>query len=181
MFALKGSSHPFSIDTAHAVLLAGVIMSHKPSRVLEIGIGPGCATEAILAALDWNGCGELVAVDNFIDTGGSEPPLVGELKKRGVTVVVSSEAAFCKSCESQYCDVLVSDADHQHAQDFVTDHLRMVRPGGWLFYHDTANPSYPNLAGIVKSVAHLRHTHFARSSRPDENCGRGWLMVRQQG
>jgi hypothetical protein len=48
-----------------------------------------------------------------------------------------------------------------------------------LFFHDTANEAFPNLAKIVVAVKEqgLPHKQFTVSSRPGEHCERGWLMV----
>jgi hypothetical protein len=177
LITLAPPDHPFSVDLAHTALLVGIVLSVKPQRVVELGIGPGYCARALLQALNWNRCGELVCVDNWTDTAGREPPEAEQLRGAGASVIVSSEEDYCRACPGNFCDVLISDADHNRADQWVAEHLRMVRPGGWLFYHDTANPEFPNLGRIPEAVAHLPNWHFTEASRPDENCARGWLVV----
>jgi hypothetical protein len=64
----------------------------------------------------------------------------------------------------------------------LDEHLRIVRAGGLMFFHDTANPEFPNLAKILEDVweRKLWHYHFTASSRRDERCHRGWLMVQNR-
>jgi SAM-dependent methyltransferase len=179
MLQLSESSDPTALDLAHVALLQGTAASLKPERVLELGVGSGYATDAVLQALAWNGRGELTCVDNWCDWGGREPPHARDLRDRGVTVVHSEEGAFVRAAPTDRYDLVISDAAHGAADRWVEDSLRIVRPEGVLFFHDTANPDFPNLARITAHVARagLPHYHFARSTRPGERCGRGWLMV----
>ncbi len=174
-----------AIDAPHANLLCGVIMSSKPARVLELGVGTGYATKAITDALLYNKHGALTCVDNWIDYGGEEPPLAGELRSLGAIVVTASEGEFVAACRDTMAgayDVIVSDADHHNAQNFVDDHLRLLAPGGFLFYHDTINGDYPNLATIREKLtaAGVKFTEFSKNTRPDERCQRGWLMATKE-
>jgi hypothetical protein len=99
-----------------------------------------------------------------------------------VNVVVSDEETFVRGCGPNTYDVLVSDADHKRSHLWLDEHLRIVRPEGLVFFHDTANPDFSNLFNVVTSVQERRlpHYHFTASSRPDEHCNRGWLMVQNQ-
>lgn len=169
--------HFWSVDLAHNVFLTGCILSKKPDRVLELGIGPGYSSRAILDALAYNRKGTLTCVDGFFDTGGHEPAHIEALRRAGAEVVVSTEEAFVKACPSESFDVLVSDADHGRSQEWLDHHLRIVKPGGFLFFHDTNNAMFPNLGEIVEKVSHLPHHHFTENSRLDESCERGLLFV----
>ena len=171
------TDHPAAIDMAHVALLFGAILSHKPETVLELGIGTGYATWAIIGALKQNGAGRLVCVDNWIDSLGKEPPLVAEIRKAGAEVIVDTEEHYVRNCASDRFDFLLSDADHFHTGSWVGETLRIVRDGGFIFFHDTNNPQYPSVQSVVAQVAHLPHYHFKRSSRPEERCERGWLWV----
>jgi len=54
-----------------------------------------------------------------------------------------------KQSKSDQWDVLISDADHWHSQDWLSDHLRIVRNEGFLFFHDTNQPAhFPGLTTI---------------------------------
>jgi predicted O-methyltransferase YrrM len=176
---LGPSRDPVALDLAHAALLAGAVASLKPARVLELGVGSGYTTRAVLQALAWNGRGELTCVDNWADWGGREPPHAQALRDAGAVLVTAGESDYLVRCPDDHFDVLVSDADHQQSDRWLDLHLRVVRDGGWLFFHDTANASFPNLGLVVRKVEALglAHRHFTEGSRPDERCERGWLLV----
>jgi predicted O-methyltransferase YrrM len=159
----------------------GVVGARKPERVLELGFGAGYTTTAVLNALEWNGCGNLTVIDNWHDWNGQEPvELTDPFRKRHVTFITSNERDFTKSAASESYDIIIADADHCHSNEWCADHLRMATPGGILFWHDVTNPDFPNLADIQREVAHLPHYLFARNTRPDERCDRGWLMAIKQ-
>ncbi len=168
---------PASLDLAHTVFLAGCVLSKKPERVLELGIGPGYCSWALVRALAYNRKGRLTCVDSWCDWHGREPEHIAALRRAGVEVVVRTEEEFVRSCPAECFDVLVSDADHGRSEQWLDEQLRIVKPGGFLFFHDTNNPEFPNLAVIVARVARLPHYHFTESSRPDEACARGFLFV----
>jgi hypothetical protein len=107
---------------------------------------------------------------------------VRDLRARGAKIVVSDEGVFCRSCPPNRFDVVISDADHLHSDQWLDDHLRITKPDGWLFFHDTANRDFPNLANIVARIRDLGlwHAHFTVSSRPEERCERGLLLVRNR-
>ncbi len=166
-----------AMDRAHALLIVGCILAQKPAAVVELGIGSGYLTRLLLGAIDYNGTGTLVSVDNWIDWQGKEPPIAQQLRTEGAAIVVSEERAWCEQRETGSVDCLVVDSDHLHGGEWVHEHLRIVRPGGLLFFHDTNAPSYPSLKETVHAVRGLSHVHFTKSSRPEERCGRGLLFV----
>ena len=166
------------IDLAHAALLMGVVASLKPERVVELGFGSGYASDAILQGLEWNQKGRLTIVDNWYDWDKKEPGHVESFRRRGAEFVVSSEEDFVKTAPDGHYDILVSDADHLNAHKWVSEHLRIVRAEGFLFFHDVANQElFPNLACIITAVQDYPHYLFQANSRPGEACHRGWLMV----
>lgn len=166
-----------SIDECHGDLLYGMVVSQKPLRILELGIGSGCATSILLRAIKYNGYGRLTCVDNFSDWNGKPPLHAASL---GCKIVIQDESAFLRSCPSDSYDLIVSDADHGHASEWIKEYFRVANEGAFLFFHDTNNQDYPNLRRIVEMVAALPHYHFTRSSRQDERCGRGWLWAINQ-
>src|SRR5437870_3271400 len=152
MFYLMPSADPVTVDLAHNALLLGAVASLKPDQVLELGLGAGYTSRAILQALTWNQKGWLTIVDNWYDWQGSEPPHAQPLREAGVRIVISNEESFVKGCESDTYDLLVSDGDHSRSHLWLDEQLRIVRPGGLMFFHDTANADFPNLATIVKGI-----------------------------
>jgi len=93
-----------------------------------------------------------------------------------VGVIVSDEESFVKTCATDSFDILISDADHYYSMRWLDHHLRIVRPGGILFFHDTNNHAlFPELATLEQSVRELGlpYRHFTLNNRPTERCDRG--------
>jgi predicted O-methyltransferase YrrM len=168
---------PRAIDVAHNLFLVGAVMSKKPEKILELGIGTGFVTLSLLTAVRFNGKGHITSVDNWFDWNGKEPPEIDHLRKQGVAVVTDNEHAFLQKCPSDEYDVLISDADHFNSGRWLSEHLRVTRNGAFLFFHDTNSPEWPTLLTIQERILHLPHYHFRENSRPDERCSRGWLFV----
>ena len=169
--------HPSSMDLSHNVFLAGCVLSKKPVQILELGIGPAYISWALIRALAYNGKGKLTCVDCFADWNGNEPDHIEGLRLAGVEVIATTEESFVRDCSSGSFDMLISDADHGHTHEWLEHQLRIVKPGGFLFFHDTNNSMFPNLRAMVTQVQHLPHYHFVENSRADENCSRGFLFV----
>jgi len=171
-----------AIDRCHNMFMMGALLAKKPDDILELGIGSGYVTISLIHGLRYNGKGRLTCVDNWVDARGAVmEDLAADLKKLGVNVVAPvEERSFVSGCPSDAYDFLISDADHVNSGTWIDEHLRIVRKGGFLFFHDTNQISqFPNMALIEKRVQELKlcHYHFKENSRPDENCDRGWLFV----
>jgi uncharacterized protein YkvS len=79
------------MDDCHIELIYGLLISHKPKKVLEVGIGSSVVTNRIIEAFDYNDIEvDLTCVDNFTDWGGV-PPLDLNIHKR---YIVSNEKEF---------------------------------------------------------------------------------------
>jgi len=171
---------PVAIDWAHDLLIAGMLLSKKPARVLELGVGSGFVSGLIARALDMNERGESVCVDNFHDWKGEKPPhILGLEQHKRLTFVFKDEYAFLKQSPADQYDLIISDGDHVHAYFFLRDLFRVARKGAVIFFHDTNNPSFANLQKVERVVrAHgLSCYHFKERSLPDERTDRGLLMV----
>lgn len=171
-----------AVDRCHNMFMMGALLAQKPDDILELGIGSGYVTVSLIHGIRYNGKGRLTCVDNWTDARGGEMGDVADnLRKVGVNVVAPvEEYRFVSGCPSESYDFLVSDADHLNSGTWIDEHLRIVRPGGFLFFHDTNQvDEFPNMALIVRRVQELGlcHYHFKKSSRPDEQCERGWLFV----
>ena len=173
--------NPVAIDVAHNLFLIGALVSYKPERVLELGIGSAYVTRSLLAGLRYNGRGSLTAIDNFLDWKGVEPPYVAELRSLGATIVAPiEEKTFVFEAPTDAFDFMVSDADHSRSGTWIDEHLRIVRDGGFMFFHDTNHETkYKSLRLIEKRIRALGlpYYHFTRTSRPGERCDRGWLFA----
>lgn len=174
---MEGAAEPVAMDRAHQALIFATALAQKPLDVIEFGVGSGATSEALIAAINYNQHGRLTCVDNWIDWGGAEPPVAERLRQSGVTVVCESERAFTVAAPANAYDLLVSDADHNSAGGWIADTFRIVRSGGILFFHDAAATNYAAMAKIREFTKSFPHQMFERSSRPDERCGRGLLMV----
>ncbi len=164
------------MDQNHISLIASLVLCSKPSSILELGIGSGAVTKAVLDAVAYNQHpATMTCVDNFMDWGGVEPPGIRSLP---VDLVISSERDFIESCHLRY-DMIISDADHDHADEWIDKTLALLEPGGIIIYHDITNPSYSNLAKIPDRIRELGWSHvvFNKSTRDDERCQRGLLVV----
>ncbi len=169
-----------ALDRAHNLFLIGAVLSKKPNEILELGVGTGYLTASLVHAIAYNKKGRLTSVDNWFDWGGKEPPNVAAMRQAGVNVVTMGEEDFVRQAPDSHWDVLISDADHFHSHQWVDQHLRIVKDGGFLFFHDTNQPNvFPGL-GTIESQLKSRGIfccHFRENSRPDEHCDRGWLFA----
>jgi predicted O-methyltransferase YrrM len=178
-----------AIDVAHGVLIAGLVGAHKPRRVLEIGFGSGKSCRLIRDALRYNiGGGALAGsgvtydlVDCWLDWKGRRPAEIRKPLYEGVNFVTATEESFVFRDHAEPYDFIMSDGDHWRAQEW-SGHVyeRLLAPGGILIYHDVANTAvFPNLKQIHDEAIrnNWRHVLFDKSSRPDEACERGLLVI----
>lgn len=176
------------IDKCHIDLIAGLIKAQKPKNVVELGLGSGKSSEGILEALNYNGEDyKYILVDSGIDWGTDVP----EEKLKFLSNYKNT--GFCKANEIDFVfnvketfDFILSDADHWNTDkwfDYVYD--RLLNKGGILVYHDVSlghegiSMNFPNLDNIYHRCKHLNlnFRHFNKSSRSDEECGRGLLVI----
>ena len=151
-----------AVDENHLNLVTSLIQCHKPSNILELGVGSGATTLAIKKGIELNTNEETLSnyisptitlVDNWHDWGFKPPACVEELKTK-VKLVESDELDFLFKKNKETYDFIFSDADHWNTDkwfDFVYD--RVLRNGGILIYHDvsTQNPLPDNdLPGAVR-------------------------------
>lgn len=166
-----------AIDKAHNALIFGSVLSAKPKHVLEIGIGTGFVTRAVVCALEWNGCGRLTSIDHAQKTNDVAPQVYDELRNMGVEIIISTEGDFIKKQQPNTYDFLISDADHQHALDWLDETLAMMMAGSIMFWHDTNNTAHLMQIESMLNNRKIPFFHFKRSSRIDERCERGMVMA----
>lgn len=169
------------IDICHSLLLFGIIVAKKPKNILELGIGTGVGSETILNALKYNQQNYTYdALDNLYDLGGNlSQTYLDNLKQNNVNIIVSDEKPYVEKCENNKYDLIISDADHLNAGEWVDHIIRICKNNGIIFCHDVANEGYPSLKKYIDYVKNnsIPHYLFNSSSRPDEKCERGWLMI----
>lgn len=171
-------ANPVAMDLAHVQFICGAVLAHKPARLLELGIGSGFLSRAMLLACACNQRGKLTCVDNAHDWQGQPPPHFDRLAADGVNLVISAEHDFVIAEHEPY-DLLVCDGDHAKTHQHAPHILRLAADGAFIFFHDTANPQFPNL-GLLQVCA--RYSGFAchqftALSLPNERTDRGLLMI----
>ncbi|HMP32699.1 MAG TPA: class I SAM-dependent methyltransferase [Saprospiraceae bacterium] len=133
-------------DICHNFLLFGTILSQKPDKVLELGVGTSFTSHSILYALKYNQKGELTCVDNMGDWNGIEgndtPNIINNIKSMGADSVLSCEENYVKGCQENTYDLIVSDADHNCAHLWKEELFRITKPNGILFFHDVTNKGF---------------------------------------
>lgn len=167
-----------AIDKIHAATIFGCCLSAKPKHILELGVGTGLVTDALLSAIDHNGVGELMCLDSWLDYGGNEPAFWQGFRERGARITVMHERLFLEKTPDDTYDFLMSDADH--GGNWCSEHFRVTRKGSICFFHDTNSPDqYPGLYAIEEYArSHgYGYFHFKERTRDDEQTHRGLLMV----
>lgn len=170
-------------DICHNMLLFGTILSQKPEKVLELGVGTSFTSNTILYALAYNKKGKLTCVDNMGDWNGHEgnvtPDIIKRIEENGANFILSTEENYVKNCLENSYDLVVSDADHNCAHLWKEELFRLTKPNGFIFFHDVTNRGFPGLYEYVQYCIdkNIPHYVFNESSRQDEQCQNGWLMV----
>lgn len=169
------------MDTCHYLQILGSLVSKKPDKVLEVGIGTAFLTVGLMMGLRYNQSGTLTCIDNWSDWGGIEPAEIADLRGAGVEVVAPiSEKEFLSTCPANEFDFVVADGDHKNCGTWVDEYFRITKPDGFIYFHDTNNTErFPTLKLVEQRVKELGlpHYHFTRNSRADERCDRGLLLV----
>lgn len=169
------------IDLVHNCLIFGAVLSSKPINALELGIGKGYATRAILYALKYNQIGTLTSVDNWHDWKGREPGHIDELRELGVNVVAPiDEGNFVRSQPDNSYDFLMSDGSHRHAGEWAEDVFRIMKRDSIMFFHDVYSKfpfDSPKRYIELSKEKGLSHFVFSKSSLESEECEHGLLMV----
>lgn len=175
------TTHPdVMMDDCHIDLIHALVLSAKPESILEIGIGSGATTMAMLDAVKMNGnYGVITCVDNFGDWNGATPEGFQRLRE-DIQFIHSDEKDFVLQCRRTF-DFVVSDADHASTGEWFKDTLELVNPGGILIYHDATSPHCPSVRSVVDQAQAmgLPLMVFSKSSQPWEQCERGLLIIKK--
>ena len=172
--------HHVEIDLVHNCFIFGAVLSSKPINALELGIGKGYATRAILYALKYNRRGKLTSIDNWHDWDGKEPEHIQQLRDLGVKIIAPiDEGEFVRTQPDNSYDFLLSDGSHRHAGEWAEDIFRIVKANGIMFFHDVNIEKYHSLKRYIElsKKRGLSRFIFSENSRDDETCNNGLLMV----
>jgi predicted O-methyltransferase YrrM len=178
------------MDLAHVFKIAGEVYARKPKKILEIGIGTGLLSAHLLKAISHNGLGKLTCVDMLSDFCGQKKAHVELLEKYGAELQVKAEADYLRDCKEQF-DIVIADAEHKHdgedPKEIVKPYVKVCKPEGIVFIHDTNNGQFPNLSNARQHVecdpsayGVSWHEHFVAKSRPRELCDRGLFMMKKK-
>jgi len=174
------NTHGAAIDLPHAILIYGALVSAKPDRVLEIGIGTAFITRALLDGVAYNGKGSITCVDSFYDLGTNlSQENVDSLKEKVTLIAPKTEHDFVHETSANSYDFLVSDGDHDHAGEWADKVFEIMAPNSFCFFHDVNHPHYTNLQAYHVRAKEFGKPHFlfTQNSREDERCDRGLLMI----
>lgn len=170
-----------AIDEAHCKLIYGLVVSQKPRSILELGFGEGASSAHISEAIAFNNIPfNYTIVDNWLDWGGTMPANLPHLL--GAKIEESDEEVFVERSivSGRKWDFILSDADH-HKSDkwFWKVYTQLLNEHGIFVLHDITNPGFPNLESILHMIRayNYRHNLFNTSSRSDEECERGLLVI----
>jgi hypothetical protein len=168
-----------SIDLCHGMTVFGIGLSAKPKNILELGIGTGFVTDLLLKVIEYNQVGELTCVDNFHDLGGNLPEsTLNRLRNTKAKIFAPiEERHFVQSVQENTYDFLISDADHNHAGEWVDQIFKIMKPNSFMFFHDVNG--YENLKNylLLSEKYNKPYFLFEENTRNYEECNRGWLMV----
>lgn len=167
-----------AIDTNHCNLIYSLIACQKPQRVLEFGFGFGASAYAVSKALEFN---QLAFTYTIVESWQENNHVKSEKADAFplALFVQTDESEFVRTCNSQF-DFIICDADHDRTQDnWPRIYDDLLAPGGIVIAHDVYNSSFPKLRNMVTECwkKGLRHVVFNQSSRNDERCHRGLLVV----
>jgi hypothetical protein len=114
------------MDENHIDLIYSLIISSKPKKILEIGVGTGAVSLKLLNATEYNQIDpDITCVDNFYDWNGQQPKGFEEFKDN-FKFVISDEKSFVESCSEKF-DFIVSDADHLRTNEWVDKTLNLLK------------------------------------------------------
>lgn len=176
------------IDQCHIDLISSLIKTSKPKKVLELGFGSGKSSRAIIDALKFNQTEfNYTLVENWVDWNYKpQYDQVQFLKGEGISLVNSDELHFVFSTQDTY-DFILSDADHWNTDKwFEYVFKNLLNDGGILIYHDVSLGPHKNVDLYFKNLDNiyykakgmgLKMLHFNKSSRDDEKCERGLLVI----
>ncbi len=190
-----GLGENVAVDLCHLDLITNLVKTHKPTSILELGVGSGRTTIALCEGVKYNEHSDTISgyvtptitlVDNWNDWGHKRPDFVDELKLK-VNLIESDEKQFLFSTNNKY-DFIFSDADHFNTDkwfDYVYD--RVLMNNGILMYHDVSiqNPlpnnefRFPNLENILIQCKkrNINYIYFDKCSLKSERCYRGLLVI----
>lgn len=169
-----------SIDLCHNILIFGLLLSLKPKYVLEIGIGGGYTTRALLDAIKYNdNNSSLTCVDNWHDWSGKRPPIASEIENLGAKIVEMDEKDFVEKSRTNSYDFVMVDGDHRRGGYWANKVYEMVNPNGIICVHDICESDYPTLKNYLSIAEEKNYSHyiFNMASRGDEQCSSGLLIV----
>lgn len=147
-----------AIEPVTGFLLYGLVRRYQPQLIWETGTHYGYATTWMALAVEANGFGRIVTVDNH----AWEPLVWAEF---GLGFCVERVLSDSRQCVPQHpVDLLFLDAYHD--MDYVREEWAVltphVRPGGLILVHDTAGSAAVGevIDELVEGWPHVRLGNF---------------------
>ena len=178
--------HPDVImDDCHIDLIHALVLAAKPISILEIGVGNGAVTKALIrAALINDNRAGITLVDGFNDWNFDRPEGFDKIENH-VEFVKSQEREFIMSAlaNGKKYDFIVSDADHAHCGEWAEATVGIVEAGGILIYHDADSIHFPSVKRSVEIAmkAGMSAIMFNKNSHLWEQCHRGLCVLQKYG
>lgn len=138
----RRATEVIALDTQrHARLIAGLVRWLQPERCVEVGTYCGGTAVHIARALQENGRGELVCIDDFSLNGDAYHQLWYHLGALGLGDVVSVNVGRSTEPEiwPERVDFAVIDGDHSHVGCWSDVREAMRRGARCIVVHDVAS------------------------------------------
>lgn len=170
------------IDECHISLIAALVGAAKPKTILEIGVGTGATTMALVRAANANANeAKVLLVDGFNDWHFKKPEGFDEIRPF-VAFEQAQEKDFVQDAARQgrKFDFIVSDADHAHTGEWANETVSLVADGGILIFHDAAPhcPSVMQAVGVAQASG-MVSMFFSKKSHPHERCERTLCVLQK--
>jgi hypothetical protein len=153
-----------------SLLLASLVLSIKPGKVLELGMGTADLSVAMLHALNMVGSGRLTIVEDWLGWNYCEPEGVEVLRGAGITIEAPIKPAdFIRQAHPKGFDLVVCRADLADDRERLACLLRLCAQRGRLVVH-----------GIDRSRRHRLVEYFRQQGSEFslfDTDAAGWMVI----
>lgn len=177
-------THPdVRMDDCHIELVCAVMMAAKPQSIVEIGLGSGALTMALISLSFRIGHPvSITVVDGFNDWNFERPAGLSAIEP-WVLLRKMDERDFVQGSRAagDLYDFVISDADHAHTGEWAEDTCEIVTPGGILIFHDSDSVHCPSVRHAVNVARRsgMQELLFNKNSLPNERCHRGISILQK--
>lgn len=156
-------------------ILYALVRWLKPEKVVEIGGWAGASASHLALAVDRNGGGKVISVDNNIENprgavGYGHGDLIPQTLRKWVELVNEEGRVWLNSQHPGSIGFIFEDADHSPGLVMELSRLALLKlkPGGILANHDAGHDQayYPNGATTPSTLAQNVHEGLMRAGAP---------------